>query len=125
VVLVAWCGTGVCGYANVVWQPDYPLFRDAGIPEIQDLNVLPAFRNRGIASRIMDAAEEVIAARSPLAGIGVGLYADYGAAQRLYVKRGYIPDGRGASWRDRPVLGGETVVADDDLALYFTRRIDG
>jgi hypothetical protein len=73
----------------------------------------------------MDAAEEVIAARSPAAGIGVGLYADYGAAQRLYVKRGYIPDGRGASWRDRPVLGGETVVADDDLALYFTKRFHG
>jgi GNAT superfamily N-acetyltransferase len=125
VVLVAWWGTDVCGYANVVWQPDYPLFREAGIPEIQDLNVLPAFRNRGIASRIMDAAEEVIAARSPVVGIGVGLYADYGAAQRLYVKRGYIPDGCGASWRGRPVLGGETVVADDDLALYFTKRIDG
>ena len=39
------------------------------------------------------------AGRSPLAGIGFGLYADYGAAQRLYVKCGYLPDGRGrALW---------------------------
>jgi ribosomal protein S18 acetylase RimI-like enzyme len=124
-VRVAWCEMRVCGYAAVVWQPDYPLFRENQIPEIQDLNVLPAFRARGIATRLLDAAEALIASRSPVAGIGVGLYADYGAAQRLYVKRGYIPDGRGASWRDRIVLGGETVVADDDLALHFTRRLHG
>jgi hypothetical protein len=28
-------------------------------------------------------------------GIGVGLYLDYGVAQTMYVKRGYIPDGKG------------------------------
>lgn len=37
------------------------------------------------------------ATKSAAIGIGVGLYAGedggYGAAQRLYVKRGYIPDG--------------------------------
>lgn len=27
--------------------------------------------------------------------IGVGLHAGYGSAQRMYVKRGYIPDGTG------------------------------
>ena len=124
-VLVAWCETRVCGYGVVVWQPTYPLFREQGIPEIQDLNVLPGFRQRGIASRLLDAAEEIVAARSPVVGIGVGLYADYGPAQRLYVKRGYVPDGRGASYRDRTVLGGESVVADDDLALYLTRRLHG
>ncbi|HEX8245180.1 MAG TPA: GNAT family N-acetyltransferase [Longimicrobium sp.] len=125
VVLVAWCEMQVCGYAVVVWQPDYPFFRDKGIPEIQDLNVLPAFRRRGIASRLLDEAEALIATRSPVAGIGVGLYDDYGPAQRLYVRRGYVPDGRGASHRGRVVSGGETVVMDDDLALYFTRRLDG
>ncbi|HEX8905130.1 MAG TPA: GNAT family N-acetyltransferase [Longimicrobiaceae bacterium] len=122
-VLVAWCENRVCGYANVVWRPDYPPFRADGIPEIQDLNVLAAFRRRGIASLLLDAAEDLVATRSPVVGIGVGLYADYGAAQRLYVTRGYLPDGRGASWRGRPVLGGETVVADDDLTLYFTKRL--
>jgi GNAT superfamily N-acetyltransferase len=122
-ILVAWCEMRVCGYATVVWEPDYPLFREKRIPEIQDFNVLADFRQRGIGTRLLDAAEELVSSRSPVVGIGVGLYADYGAAQRLYVKRGYIPDGGGASYRDRIVLGGETVVADDDLALHFTKRL--
>ena len=44
------------------------------------------------------------AQRSDHAGIGFGLYADYGAAQRLYIKRGYIPDGRGAHYGTSPVF---------------------
>ena len=124
-ILVAWCETRVCGYVTVAWEPDYPLFRENRIPEIQDLNVLADFRRRGTGTRLLDAAEELVGTRAPVVGIGVGLYADYGAAQRLYVKRGYIPDGRGASYRDRIVLGGETVVADDDLVLHFTRRLHG
>lgn len=123
VVLVAWCEARVCGYASVVWHPDHPPFREHGIPEIQDLNVLPAFRRRGAGSRLLDAAEELASSRSPAVGIGVGVYADYGAAQRLYVRRGYVPDGCGATHRGRPVLGGETVVADDDLVIHLTKRL--
>jgi len=122
-ILVAWCEARVSGYVTVVWEPEYPPFRESRIPEIQDFNVLADFRRRGIGARLLDAAEALVATRSPVVGIGVGLYADYGPAQRLYVKRGYVPDGRGASHGDRIVLAGETVVADDDLVLHFTRRI--
>jgi GNAT superfamily N-acetyltransferase len=122
-VRVAFADGEVCGYGTVVWRPKYPPFREAGIPEIQDLNVLPRFRRRGIASRLLDEAEWIVAERSPVVGIGVGLYADYGPAQRLYVLRGYVPDARGISWQRRVVLGGETVVADDDLVLYLTKRL--
>jgi GNAT superfamily N-acetyltransferase len=125
VVLVAWRDADVCGYATVVWHPGYPPFREQGIPEIQDLNVLPEFRRRGIASRLLDVAEELVATRSPVVGIGVGLYADYGPAQRLYAKRGYVPDGHGASYRNRMLRGGEAVVADDDLVLHLTKRLRG
>jgi len=83
------------GYATLVWQPDYPPFREAGIPDIQDLNVLPRFQRRGIASHLMDEAERVAACSSSVVGIGVGVTEDYGAAQLLYVLRGYVPDGRG------------------------------
>ena len=67
--------------------------------------------------------EERIAARSRVAGIGVGMTADYGAAQRLYVRRGYVPDGRGLMTGGRPVAFGESVPVDDDLVLYFTREL--
>jgi GNAT superfamily N-acetyltransferase len=122
-VLVAFDGAEVCGYGTVCWEPHYPPFVAAGIPEIQDLNVLPRFRRRGIATRLMDLAERRVAERSEVVGIGVGLYDDYGPAQRMYVLRGYVPDGRGAVHRNLPVRGGETVRADDDLVIHLIKRL--
>ena len=61
--------------------------------------------------------------RGPVAGIGVGMTADYGAAQRLYIKRGYVPDGRGLVAGEHHVSWGETVRVDDDLVLYFTKPV--
>lgn len=124
-VLVAAAGAELCGYGTVAWESGYPPFMVARIPEIQDLNVLPKFRRRGIASRLMDEAERLVAGRSGVVGIGVGVYDDYGPAQRLYVRRGYVPDGRGAAWRNQPVRGGELVRADDDLVIYLTRSLPG
>ena len=47
-----------------------------------------------------------VARRSGVVGIGVGLHPGYNAAQRLYVKRGYIPDARGITYRNRFVEAG-------------------
>jgi GNAT superfamily N-acetyltransferase len=108
---------------TIAWQSDYPPFREANIPEVVDFNVLPGLRKQRIGTLLMDAAEERIAARSPIAGIGVGLYPSYGPAQRLYVKRGYVPDGRGISSSGRFISKGERVPVDDDLARYFTKDL--
>ncbi|HET9109717.1 MAG TPA: GNAT family N-acetyltransferase [Ktedonobacterales bacterium] len=123
VALVAWRADEFVGYVTVVWASGYVPFREAGIPEIADFNVLPHARRQGIGSRLMDEAERRIAERSPVAGIGVGLFADYGAAQRIYVKRGYVPDGRGITSHGRRVGWGDAVVVDDDLVLYFTKPL--
>lgn len=123
VVLVAFQDETFAGYLTIVWQPSYPPFRDDGIPAIVDFNVLPHFRRQGIGSRLMDEAERCIAERSPIVGIGVGMDPDYGAAQRLYVLRGYVPDGRGLVSHGRHVSHGETVPVDDGLALYFTKSV--
>lgn len=56
-------------------------------------------------------------------GIGMGLDPGYNDAHRLYVKRGYIPDGRGVTYRDRYLREGEQVVLDDDLLLHLVKRI--
>lgn len=122
-VLVARLDGEFAGYVTVDWVSPYPAFAEAGIPEVRDFNVLPHLRRRGIGSRLMDAAEALIAERSPLAGIGVGLYPDYGAAQRLYVLRGYVPDGRGIAWNNARVAAGRSVPVDDDLALYFVKAL--
>ena len=71
----------------------------------------------------MDEAEGRIAERSSVVGIGVGLYRDYGAAQRMYIKRGYIPDGRGVYYDTEQVQPGQRVPVDDSLALFFTKEL--
>jgi GNAT superfamily N-acetyltransferase len=109
------------GYATLVWQPRYPYFRARGIPEIQDLNVLPKFRRRGFASQLVAAAEALAATRVDTVGIGVGLHPGYNAAQRMYVLRGYVPDGQGVAYDTRYVAEGELVRFDDYLVLYFTK----
>ena len=111
------------GHVKVVWIPGYPYYRENGIPEIQDLNVLPSHRRRGVATQLVDAAEDVIRPRSKVAGIGFGLYADYGPAQRMYFKRGYIPDGRGIMYHDKPVPPGSQVTVDDDLIMFLTKAL--
>jgi GNAT superfamily N-acetyltransferase len=122
-VLVAQLDGGFAGYVTIVWSPTYAALREAGVPEISDFNVLPHVRRRGIGTALMDAAEALVGERSDTVGIGLGLYPDYGPAQRLYVLRGYVPDGRGVVWRGRTAAPGESVEVDDDLALYFTRKL--
>jgi GNAT superfamily N-acetyltransferase len=111
------------GYVTVNRRSSYPGFSEQNIPEIQDLNVLRQFRRQGIASRLLDRAESEVARHSCVVGIGVGLHPGYNAAQRLYVRRGYIPDGRGVTYRDRYMHEGAHVVLDDELVLHFTKQL--
>jgi GNAT superfamily N-acetyltransferase len=124
ICFVAAVGNVFAGYVTVNWAPPYPAFAEQNIPEIQDLNVLPQFRNRGIASRLLDRAEHEVGRRCSVVGIGVGLHPGYGSAQRLYAKRGYIPDGRGVWQRDHIVQEGIAAVFNDDLVLHLTKRLD-
>jgi ribosomal protein S18 acetylase RimI-like enzyme len=111
------------GYCTLLWQSKYAPFRASGIPEISDLNVLPQYRRQGIGSRLLDAVEAEAARRSTQVGLGVGLSANYGAAQRLYVRRGYVPDGRGITYEYAPVEYGTSVRIDDDATLMLVRTL--
>lgn len=113
----------VSGYLTICWQSGYGPFRAKNIPEIMDFNVLPRFRRMGIGTQLMDRAECEIGKISPQAGIGVGMTPDYGAAQRLYVLRGYVPDGNGLHYRGSPISYGQAFTADDNLALYLTKEL--
>jgi GNAT superfamily N-acetyltransferase len=122
-VYVAWANGEFAGYLTICWKSTYTPFRDRNIPEIVDLNVLPKFRRLWIGSQLMDQAEQAIANISSVAGIGVGMTADYGPAQRMYVVRGYVPDGLGLHARDHHVRYGEQITVDDDLVLYLTKDL--
>ena len=109
----------LAGYVTVRWP-------SPGAPEpaeIQDLNVLPSFRNRGIGTALLDQAEAAVARRGDVVQIAVGLHGGYGAAQRLYVRRGYVPDGRGASIEGRPVAEAAVVALDDALVITLCKTL--
>jgi GNAT superfamily N-acetyltransferase len=122
-VHIAFIDGQFAGYLTICWTSSYEPFRKRKIPEIVDFILLPEFRRKGIGTKLMDLAESEVAKVSPIAGIGVGMTPDYGAAQRLYVLRGYIPDGLGLHWKNHYVQFNEEITIDDDLALYFTKEL--
>jgi GNAT superfamily N-acetyltransferase len=120
--VAAWDGA-LAGMVTLHWNPLYGGIAGRGIPEIQDLMVLPAFRRRGVATRLLDLAEHSAARRAAYVAIGVGLHPGYNAAQRLYVLRGYVPDGLGVTYDDRRVDEGELVRFDDLLVLHLIKSL--
>lgn len=123
-VWLAFAEDSACGYVTLKWQSLYLPFQKKGIPEVVDLNVLPEFRSRGIGATLLDWAEEAARKREyPYIGLGVGLYKDYGHAQKLYVKKGYVPDGNGVTYNYLPARPGKSVPLDDDLILWFKKAL--
>ncbi len=122
--LVAQEAEKLVGYVSVVWRSQHEPFRRAGIPEIQDLVVADFARGRGIGGALVAECETRAndLGHAEL-GIGFGLYADYGAAQRLYVRSGYVPDGLGLTWNNKSANAGDMVRVDDDLVLWLRKRL--
>jgi hypothetical protein len=56
---------------------------------------------------MLERAEQEIAWCSPLAGLCVGIFKEYGPAQRLYARRGFVPDGHGVCRAHTPLRHGE------------------
>jgi len=115
---------GDIGYGMLNREPQYALYKRLGMPEIQDLNVIPEARRQGTGTALIQALEEVARGLGyKQVGISVGLHADYGAAQRLYVKLGYIPDGLGVTYDRMTVAAGEIRPVDDNLCLMMVRDL--
>lgn len=71
----------------------------------------------------MDEAEATIRSQSPFVGIGVGLHPGYGAAQRMYVRRGYVPDGQPLTYHNEFVIEYQAVKLDDELILHLVKEL--
>lgn len=123
IVLTAFFGGHFAGQVNLIFTSKYPHFHEKKIPEINDLFVTPKYRNRGIATALMNESESKLRGKFHAAGLGVGLYRDYGHAQKLYVKLGYIPDGNGVCYNNVAVVPGASVTVDDDLLMYFIKQL--
>ena len=86
--LIAWEDDEPVGHAHVAWERTH-----VGVPEIQDVYVLPERRSRGIATLLGEAAEEEARARG-WESISLSVSQDGNpAARRLYERLGYVDAG--------------------------------
>jgi GNAT superfamily N-acetyltransferase len=111
------------GYINVYFGPHAGPFTERDICCIVDFGVLDTYRRRGVGSALMDAAEAIAAGRGDEVCLGVGLHSGYGSAQRMYVKRGYIPDGSGVWFNDAVCPPYAACENNDDLILHMSKRL--
>ncbi|QCZ57363.1 GNAT family N-acetyltransferase [Streptococcus sp. 1643] len=121
-VLVAEIEGAVAGYITIL--PDAKQGPFAGMaPELSDFNVFEPFQNQGIGNLLLEEAEKRVRLISDKVTLGVGLHSGYGPAQRLYIKRGYIPDGTGVWYQNhQPAMN---AVCEDigELVLYLSKNL--
>lgn len=99
-------------------------FKGKGWPEIFDFSVLKKYQRKGIGKKLMDVAEQIAGRYADTVCLGVGLCDAYGSAQRMYVKRGYLPDGSGVWYQGKQCIQYETIcTVDDDLVLYMSKTL--
>lgn len=121
--LVAEYKGNIAGYINIYPNSEWGAYANRGYSEIIDFGVLAKYRNNGIGSKLMDIAEQIAFSYADVVYLGVGLHSGYGSAQRMYVKRGYIPDGSGIWYKDEICKQNANYCNDDDLVLYLSKRI--
>lgn len=110
------------GYINLYYKAECT-FAGTGFPMIVDFAVLEIFRRKGVGTKLMDTAEKLAAEICDTVCLGVGLHSGYGSAQRMYVKRGYIPDGSGVWYRDKICGPYQDCCNDDDLVLLLSKKL--
>lgn len=121
-VLIADLNSAVAGYITIL--PDAKQGPFAGIaPEFSDFNVFEPFQNQGIGNLLMEEAENRVKLFSDKVTLGVGLHSGYGPAQRLYIKRGYIPDGSGVWYRNQPLEMNAVCEDIGELILYLSKNL--
>ena len=121
-VLVAEVGGTLAGYITILPCAKQGPFAEI-YPELSDFNVFEPFQNQGIGNLLMEEAEKRVKLVSDKVTLGVGLHSGYGPAQRLYIKRGYIPDGSGVWYQNYPVAMNATCEDIGDLVLYLSKDL--
>lgn len=121
--LVAEYHGNIAGYINVYPDSKWGAFANQGYPEIVDFGVLEKYRRNGIGSKLMEIAEQIASKYADIVYLGVGMHSGYGSAQRMYVKRGYMPDGTGVWYCDKVCEPHANCCNDDDLVLYLSKKL--
>ncbi len=122
--LLGYIDQQIAGFCILNFKPAYPPFIKFNIPELQDLNTHPDFRQRGVATALIQKCELLAKQHGAQSlGLGVGLHTGYGKAHRLYVKMGFIPDGEGVVYDTQIIQPHDIRSIDDDLCLMMTKDL--
>jgi GNAT superfamily N-acetyltransferase len=116
--LIAWEDDRPIGHAHIAWSGTH-----LGLPEIQDVFVLPEHRRRGIASRLTEAAEAEARRRgSDRISLSVSQEQNQ-AAKLLYEKLGYVDAGaEPVRVLGQIMIRGRPLEVDDTL-LYLVKEL--
>jgi len=109
------------GFAILNHAPKYAPYKRLNIPEIQDVFVLPDCRGQGIATALIIHCENQVL--GDMVGISVPVSGEFGVAQRLYYKLGYIPDGNGVTYDREVVCHDSSIKVDSDLCLMMVKGL--
>lgn len=124
-VLMIYDGEQLAGYCQYQRNPRYQPFRSLKIPEIQDIFIHPLNRQKGLASKLIEfCCVQALNEGHDMIGIGVGLYSNYGKAQKLYFKMGFEPDGGGIVYDRQTVSFGQVCPVDDELCLMMIKKLN-
>lgn len=124
-VCIAKIGDECVGYGSLLNDSEYPEFKNQRIPEIHDVWISEKYRGQGFGKQLIRYLEGVALQKNhKQVGIGVGLYKDYGSAQKLYVQTGYMPDGNGVTYKCQPVIPGDSYPVDDDLVIWLKKNLE-
>jgi GNAT superfamily N-acetyltransferase len=115
--LIAWDGDEPIGHAHVAWEG-----ATLGVPEIQDVFVLPERRGDGVGTRLSEAAERLARDRGQ-ERISISAGEANEGALRLYRRLGY----RNADIPPQRVMGTITIrgrrVEVDDTLIYLVKDL--
>lgn len=123
IALIALYKGEIAGYVFLYYKCKWGGLGNCNIPGVVDLFVLEKFRKRGIATSLMDVVEGEAKKYSNKVYLDVCLNSEYGPAQRLYIKRGYIPDGKGVYYEERVCETNADCKNDDELTLCLVKEL--
>ena len=118
VYLIAWEDDQPVGHAHIAWSGT-----QLGLPEIQDVFVLPDKRRRGIATQLTHAAEDEARARG-WNSISLSVSQEGNSAARLlYAKLGYVDAGADPVRVSGPIMLRGRPFEVDDTLVYLTKQL--
>lgn len=114
----------ILGYGSLLRKPECPFFARTNTPEVNAVWIDENYRRQGLGTALIQWLENLAAEEGyKQIGIGVGLYRDYGPAQRLYFQLGYVAEGNGVTYKGQPTVPGQNYALDDDLILWLVKNL--